>query len=72
MSMESGVRERVSGMNMNVNVNARIRDRVSCKAYLVVKSEDEQIMESHWADRKYQIASLTKIMTFYVCLQILE
>ena len=45
---------------------------VSAKCFLVFDCKNNKTLTQRKANRKYEIASLTKIMTFYVTLKILE
>ena len=45
---------------------------MTCKSYIIVKSDEFQIIAGKRERERFEIASITKVMTMWVCLDILD
>lgn len=50
----------------------QLLESLSCKSYIVYRSTDNKILGGKRYNKELEIASLTKMMTLYCCLSILE
>ena len=49
-----------------------ILDSLTCKSYIVYRSSDNKILGGSKFNKELEIASLTKMMTLYVCLLLVD